>query len=540
MGLLDEIIAKLDVLPEAQLAALVAKRKAEGPVWLPNPGGQTEALDSEADELFFGGQPGPGKTSLVIGAGITRHTKSLVFRREFAQIKGLEDEVAKILGSRDGYNGQHHIWKIPGSDKTIEFGSAQHEWSVEKYQGRATDYRGFDEITHFSKTQYQYLTLWVRSTKPGQRCRIICAGNPPTTPEGLWVVEHWGPWLDENHPDPAKPGELRWPARADDDSEAEIFFRSRDEAIAHLAKLKDPPRDKITGEILPPRSRTFIPGELSENPDLAETGYTATLAHAPKHLRALARGSFSTALEDHPMQVIPTAWIIAAEKRWTERPPAGVPMTAVGVDAVQGGADEMVIAPRHDWWFAEPVAIPGVEIPLEAAGSISASHVVRVRRDNAVVGVDCGGGFGGSVVERLADNDIAAVPVKGSESGVGRTKDRQHGFANKRAEMLWRFREALDPDQLGGSPVALPPRPKLRADLAAARYTITPRGILIESKVEIKARIGRSPDWGDAVVIAWALNQGNSLPYQQKNVIRGARPVVNIGNAAVKARRRRA
>ena len=30
------------------------------------------------------------------------------------------------------------------------------------------------------------------------------------TAEGAWVISYWGPWLDPGHPNPAKPGELRW------------------------------------------------------------------------------------------------------------------------------------------------------------------------------------------------------------------------------------------------------------------------------------------------------------------------------------------
>jgi len=59
--------------------------------------------------------------------------------------------------------------------------------------------------------------------------------------------------------------------------------------------------------------------------------------------------------------------------------------------------------------------------------------------------------------------------------------------------------------------VALPPDPELRADLCAPMWTLTPRGILIESKEDrvtetgvkvsgIKSRLGRSPDKGEAVV----------------------------------------
>ncbi len=406
-------------------------------------------------------------SSLLVGVAITEHTNSIIFRREYSQIKGLEDEAAAIIGTRKGYNATAHIWRIPGEPaRTLEFGSVPHESDVDRFQGRPHSLKGFDEITHFSRSQYKYLTLWLRTTIKGERCRIIATGNPPTRPDGFWVVQYWGPWLDPRHSNPAAPGELRWAVPRDDDSEDELFFSSCEEAIEHVKTLANPPRDPETGEILPPRSRTFIPGKLSENPDLARSGYGAVLAYADKSLKGLAGGKFETSLPDDEWQVIPTSWIMAAQERWTPEPPKDVPMTAMGVDVAQGGIDETVVAPRHDWWYAPVVSVPGSKTPLP---SDTAALVVKHRRDGAAVIVDCGGGYGGGVVDWLRNNQIVAISHKGSNAAMGRSKDRAHAFINRRAEVWWRFREALDPDQKGGSPIALPPDAMLRADLASMR-----------------------------------------------------------------------
>ena len=63
------------------------------------------------------------------------------------------------------------------------------------------------------------------------------------------------------------------------------------------------------------------------------------------------------------------------------------------------------------------------------------------------------------------------------------------------------MREALDP--AGKSELALPPSRTLAADLAAARWSVKGGRVAIESKDEVRARLGRSPDEGDAVVLAW-------------------------------------
>ena len=49
----------------------------------------------------------------------------------------------------------------------------------------------------------------------------------------------------------------------------------------------------------------------------------------------------------------------------------------------------------------------------------------------------------------------------------------------------------MDPDQQGGSVIALPPDPELRSDLAAPTYEVSARGILIESKDDLRERLGK-------------------------------------------------
>ena len=60
-----------------------------------------------------------------------------------------------------------------------------------------------------------------------------------------------------------------------------------------------------------------------------------------------------------------------------------------------------------------------------------------------------------------------------------------------------------------GSSIALPNDPLLEADLAAPIFEVGPRGVKIESKEDIVKRLSRSPDRGDAVVMAWYVGQKN-------------------------------
>ena len=78
-------------------------------------------------------------------------------------------------------------------------------------------------------------------------------------------------------------------------------------------------------------------------------------------------------------------------------------------------------------------------------------------------------------------------------------------FANVRACMWWNMRDMLDPD--AGFDICLPDDPMLIGDLVSPRRLIRSDGkILIEAKEEIKKRLGRSTDDGDACCLAFYLD----------------------------------
>jgi len=283
------------------------------------------------------------------------------------------------------------------------------------------------------------------------------------------------------------------------------------------------------------RSRTFIPAALEDNPDLARTNYASVLAALPAELRAAYKeGRFDAAFRDDEYQVIPTAWIEAAQARWTPEPERALAMTAIGLDVAQGGEDKTVLAARYAGWYAPLVRRNGSET---RDGNAVAGLVVAHRRDRCPVIVDVGGGWGGDTVARLKDNGVPVVGFNGANASSGRTANGQLKFANKRAEAWWRMREALDPTQEQGSPIRLPPDASIKADLAAGRWRLTPRGILIEDKNQIRQRLGRSPDDGDAIVMA--LSEGDRAIEREIRRARfgGQMPQVNLGYAHLKERR---
>lgn len=473
-----EIKSKLSGMTEKELAKidLLISHK----IWIPISGPQTEAYNCEADELFYGGAGGGGKTDLLLGLALTAHYRSIIFRRESPQLQGILDRLHnEILKTTDGYSSLTKIHKL-GGGKQIEFGSCSNIGDEIKYAGRPHDALLFDEITHFIQNQYLFLTAWNRTTRKGQRCRIVCTGNPPTDSDGEWVIKYWGAWLDDLHPKyPTPTGQLRWYATLD----------GKDTEVESGAEFK------YGSEIIKPKSRTFIPSKVQDNPFLMDTGYMSTLQALPEPLRSqMLFGDFKAGAGDDPWQVLPTEWVKAAQDRWEPRSNPGY-MNSVGVDVARGGMAKTIISRRHGNWFDELLAYPGKATP---DGQTVVGLIIAAIKDNCQVNIDVIG-VGTSVYDHAKGLDLDAHAVNGAGKSTGKDKTGKLLFRNMRAEMFWRMREALDP--VNNSDIALPPDSELRADLCVARWKLTPGGILIESKEDLIKRIGRSPDKGDAVCL---------------------------------------
>lgn len=452
------------------------------PRWMPLPGPQSEAYHSEADIIGYGGAAGGGKTDLACGLACAFHKKSIIYRREGTQLLGILERMTEIVGDRSGYNGQDRIWRFKSEDRTIEFGGVPFAGDEKKFQGRPHDLKVFDEATEFLEIQVRFLMGWLRSDDPKIKQRILMTFNPPTTAEGRWVVDFFAPWLDHMHPNPAKYGELR--------------YFTTDPVTGKDIEVENGDPIEIDGDMVTPMSRTFIPAKVEDNPYYMDTGYKKVLQALPEPLRSqMLKGDFMAGTEDDEWQVIPTAWVDAAMSRWEPKDKKG-PMDSMGVDVARGGRDKTIIARRHGNWYDELIVKPG---ELTPDGPIVAAHVIAARRDQAPVHIDIVA-WGSSPYDFLVANNIQAIGVNGANASGNRDESGKFRFINMRAEIYWRFRESLDP--ASDNAIALPPDKELRADLCAPTWKVTPRGIQIESKEELIKRIGRSPDKGDAVVMA--------------------------------------
>ena len=451
-------------------------------IWTPIEPHLEMARSTTAYELYFGGRAGCGKSLLGAGIACTEHTESIFFRPQYTQLKDIIKKTRKMLaGTGASFNGSDYIWSnIPGG-RTLEFGACNTEDDVEKFRGREHDLIVFDEIGTFREEVYLQLSGWLRTADPNQRCRIIATGNPPLSSDYYWVKQRWAAWVDDKHENPAKPGEIRWYVNMDgEDTEV-----PDDTPILHR------------GETLYPLSRTFVPGKLLDI--LKNTGYVATLQRLREPLRSqLLHGDFSMADDDKELQVIRTEWVRAAQARWKPEKPKDVPLRGTGVDVSRGGKDQTIVSKRYGMWFAPLKKYDASESKTGDAVAALVINNLESDEHKKLIVLDLTG-IGSSPFDSLVSQGFNVDGFLGASKSYFTDASGTLNFANRRAEAWWKFAEALDPNS--GEEIALPPDSELMADLTAPTWKLTGRGIQIEDKEEIKKRIGRSPDCGDAVVM---------------------------------------
>ena len=209
-------------------------------------------------------------------------------------------------------------------------------------------------------------------------------------------------------------------------------------------------------------------------------------------------GEFHASDED---SVIPLAWVEAAVERWHAWDQADRPdiegRRILGVDVARTGGDSTVIAYRHGPCIASLEAHNREDTMQTTARVQGATGDVFVPVVDSI-------GVGGGVVDRLRELGAPVLAYTGAAKTRARTRDGEFGFVNVRSAAYYRMRELLDP--AFGSEVMLPPDDLLLADLTAPTWTITtgvPPKIKIEKKDDLVARLGRSPDRGDAVAMAF-------------------------------------
>lgn len=164
---------------------------------------QKAFIDASESEVLFGGAAGGGKSygqtvDALLFALRYPGSKQLILRRTFSELDKSLIRTSLALYPREIYsfNQSSHTGRFKNGS-IIDFGYCAAECDVYQYQSAEYDVIRFDELTHFTESQYIYLISRVRgaNTFPKQV-------KSSTNPGGIGHS-----WVKARFVDPSPPGE---------------------------------------------------------------------------------------------------------------------------------------------------------------------------------------------------------------------------------------------------------------------------------------------------------------------------------------------
>jgi glycyl-tRNA synthetase alpha subunit len=153
----------------------------------PQPGKQEEFIKSNADIVLYGGSAGSGKTFAIL-MDVLRYINrdgfnAIYFRQSLKEIKmpgGLWSESYRLYSY---FNASANIsdlmWNFYNSNKkvvsTLTFKQIENDASVYSFQGSQICGMYFDELTHFTWHQFNYLMSRNRAHAVSSRTFVLLA-----------------------------------------------------------------------------------------------------------------------------------------------------------------------------------------------------------------------------------------------------------------------------------------------------------------------------------------------------------------------------
>lgn len=195
--------------------------------------------------------------------------------------------------------------------------------------------------------------------------------------------------------------------------------------------------------------------------------------------------------DDNPSALIPLASVLEAQTRHeNDTVRGGGTRAIIGVDVARDGDDSSVIITRLGDYVSHIEEYSGLDSFQLADKVVAATR--KVGGVYSTVNVD-EIGYGAGVVDVLRKLQVRVSPVN-----VARSPSKPE-YLNQRAEYYFRLRSWL----MSGKAM-IPDHSSLREELVAINVKFPNGKTQIEEKSIMKGRLGRSPDFADALMLTFA------------------------------------
>ena len=188
--------------------------------------------------------------------------------------------------------------------------------------------------------------------------------------------------------------------------------------------------------------------------------------------------------------VISLASVKEAEERWTPTPQQEAPLQ-IGVDVAGDGADATCIVWSRGVWASNPIVLHNVDAPKIVETVVALCRELNRPGERASVRVDStsiGHGVYGFLKREVALMDVVGIESHSSSPDPTCSRMRDAVYLSLRRWM---------------GKGAIPKERRLREDLTAPKLETAPDGkFRVESKPNIRKRLGRSTDRSDALALA--------------------------------------
>jgi len=466
------------------------------------PGFQEEFLKSKADIAVGGGSAGAGKSfALLMEAGRNVGVEgynAVLFRRTSPQIRqagGLWDTSTELYTSIGGEPHETFLeWRF-GNESKIKFAHLQYEKDKISWQGAQIAMIGFDELTHFSQTTFDYL-LSRNRTMCGIKPYIRATCNPD--PDS-WVAKFLSWWIDQDQTSPTyglaipeRAGVIRWFAR---DAGNYVWGDTPEEVVAKCPHIfeNEALKDIKVSDLV--KSVTFIPGTIHDNAKLLkkDPAYLSNLlAQDDAMVAQLYRGNWKVRIDGNDLINLSNLRNCYTNK-FVEKG-----LKYITADIALHGSDRFVVAVWSGWRLIDLAVMEkseGDEV-IKLIEQKALQH--SVPQSNIVYDADGVGAYLRGFLRNARAFKNGSKPFRGEN------------FFNLKTQCAYKLAEIINDDLVYISPLVASMKfdsqnvTEIFEDERRCLKRLKPDDdgkLRIITKPEMKNILGRSPDFLDALIM---------------------------------------